>query len=385
MSRHTRLACLGLAAILFPTFACGAETGGSHPIFPVLVPFPDCGSTVLLPVRVNGRGPYLFILDSGANSIALDDRFADSLGLSPIGAGAGTGAGTGKVPFRRYARDAVEFEVAGVRFRSDHAISIDLSNQFGILGYPVVGALGTDFFRTVTVEIDYDARVVRLHDPDHFAPPAGAHAIPLTFDRRAPYVTARLKVPGRPARTRRLEVDSGSEDAVDDSLLLESRGPLRRVMGGVGSGQTYEVTFGRIERMELGPFVIEDLPSVAPGVALIGGEVLRRFRVILDYARERMLLVRGRHFADEAPEDRSGLSLRLADSGDRLRVAEVGSGSPAARAGIRVGDHVVAIDGALVRDLGLRRAQAVLLAPGVQLRLTIEGESGTRELMLELP
>lgn len=317
--------------------------------------------------------------------MALDHRLADSLGFSPVGTGAATGAGAGKVPFRRYPRDAVEFDVAGVRLRSDHVISIDLSNQLGILGYPVVGVLGTDFFRRVTVEICYDAHLVRLHHPSHYAPPAGAHAIPLSFERRVPFVTARLTVPGIPARTRRLLVDSGSEDAVDDSLLLESRGPLRRVMGGVGSGQTYEVLFGRIERMELGPFVLKDLPSVAPGVSLIGGEVLRRFRVILDYAGERLLLVRGRHFADEVPDDRSGLSLRMADDGDRLRVEDVTPGSLAARAGVRVGDHVVAIDGAAVRDLGLRRAQAVLMVPGVKLQLQVEDEAGTRELTLELP
>ena len=364
-----------------------SSTGGadSLPRLPVLVPFPDCGSTVLLPVRVNGHAPRLFVLDSGANSIALDDRLADSLELRPASAGTGTGAGAGAVPYRRYPRDSVEFEVAGVRFRSDHTIALDFSNQPGIIGFPVGGVLGSDFFRLVAVEIDYDAHVVRLHDPERFTPPAGAHAIPLAFERRLPYVTARLTVPGRPARTRRLLVDSGSEDAVDDSLLLESRGPLRRTIGGVGSGQTYEVVFGRIVRFELGPFVLENLPSVAPGVSLIGGEVLRRFRVTFDYSRERMFLAHGHHFGDEAPEDRSGLTLRMAEDGTRLRVEEVASGSPAARAGIRAGDHVVAIDGSSAHDLGLRRALAILTVSGRSLRVLVEGESGRREVAVETP
>jgi aspartyl protease/PDZ domain-containing protein len=355
------------------------------PGLPVVVPFPECGSTVLLPVRVNGHEPRLFILDSGANSIALDHGFADSLGLRPAGAGAGSGAGAGPVPYRRYPRDSIEFEVAGVWFRSDHTISIDLSNQPGILGYSVAGVLGSDFFRRVTVEIDYDTRIVRLHDPDRFTPPAGARSIPLIFERRVPFATALLHVEGRPARARRLLVDSGSEDAVDDSLLLESRGPLRRTIGGVGSGQTYEVVFGRIERCELGPFVLENLPSAAPGVSLIGGEVLRRFRVTLDYARERMLLIPGNHFEDQASEDLSGLTLRLAGDGARLRVEEVDSGSAAEKAGLRRGELLVAIDGAPVRVLGLRRAQGILMVPGVRLRLQIESESGLREVELALP
>ena len=386
------LACpvLLLAALAGPFAARAARAEPSAlgrdslPRLPVLIPFPDCGSTVLLPVRVNGRGPLLFILDSGANSIALDHTVADSLGLVPADTGTGSGAG-GKFPYRRYARDSVEFEVAGVRFRSDHVISIDLSNQPGILGYRVAGVLGTDFFRKVTVDIDYDALSVRLHDPDRYSLPDGARAIPLTFERRLPFVDVRLTVPGVPARSRRLLVDSGSEDAVDDSLLLESRAALRRVTGGVGSGQTYQVVLGRVRRLELGPFVLEDLPSVAPGVALIGGEVLRRFRVTFDYARERLILTPGRHLRDEVPEDRSGLVLRLTADGERLRAEEVESGSPAWKAGIRAGEHVVAMDGTPVRALGLRRAQALLMAPGARVRLQVAGERGVREVELALP
>ena len=366
-----------------PEPAPAAPESDRLPRLPILVPFPDCGSTVLLPVRVNGHAPRLFILDSGGNSIVLDHGFADSLGLRPRATGQATGAGAGTVAYRRYARDSVAFDVAGVRFRSDHAISIDLSNQPGILGVSVGGILGTEFFQRVVVETNYDARVVRLHDPAQYTPPPDAQAIPLTFERRLPFVTARLTVTGAPARTRRLLVDSGSEDAVDDSILLESRGPLRRTIGGVGLGRTYEVVFGRIDRFELGPFVLEDLPSVAPGVALIGGEVLRRFRVTLDYARARMLLAPGRHFGDRAPEDLSGLTLRLAADGGHLRVEEVARDSRAAQAGIRAGDRVTAVDGAPVRDLGLRATQALLTVPGERLRLSIE--PGAREVSLRLP
>ena len=377
-----RLALAVVLAGAAPEPAQAVSESERLPRLPILVPFPDCGSTVLLPVRVNGNAPRLYILDSGANSIVLDHGLADSLGLRPVATGEGTGAGAGTVAYRRYPRDSVTFDVAGVSFRSDHSISLDLSNQPGILGVSVGGILGTDFFQRVVVETNYDARVVRLHDPAHYTPAPDAQAIPLTFERRLPYVTAQLTVTGVQPRTRRLLVDSGSEDAVDDSLLLESRGPLRRTIGGVGLGKTYEVVFGRIDRFELGPFVLESLPGVAPGVALIGGEVLRRFRVTLDYARARMLLSPGRHFGDRAPEDLSGLTLRLAADGTRLRVEEVARDSRAAQAGIRAGDMVTAVDGAPVRDLGLRSIQSLLTVPGERLRLRIE--PGARDVSLRL-
>ena len=90
------------------------NTPGPPPRLPVLVTFPECGSTVLLPVRVNGREPRLFILDSGANSIALDHGFADSIGLRP----------TGSAPARERGRDPCRIAgIHGTRSSSQSPVS----------------------------------------------------------------------------------------------------------------------------------------------------------------------------------------------------------------------------------------------------------------------
>src|SRR5262249_30981489 len=116
-----------------------------------------------------------------------------------------------------------------------------------------------------------------------------------------------------------------------------------------------------------------------------GGDVLRRFRVTLDYQRSRMLLVPGRHLRDEFPVDLSGLTLRQANDGAELRIEDVTQDSPAAVAGLRISDHVTAIDGATVRAIGLRRAQAMLMAPGSRLRLQVQSDGHPREVDLDLP
>jgi hypothetical protein len=85
------------------------------------------------------------------------------------------------------------------------------------LGRPIDGILGHDFFRRFVTELDWDAQVVRIHDTSGYQPPTGAQAIPLRFERRVPYLEATLTVEGHPPERRTLLLDTGSEDAVDDS------------------------------------------------------------------------------------------------------------------------------------------------------------------------
>jgi hypothetical protein len=267
----------------------------------IRVPVDLAGSTILLPVRINDSGPLWFILDTGANSCVLDHKTADELRLQPVSEVQGSGAGRGPVPFRRYRSLDVKFGIAGVSFQCDHVLSVDLSNQPSVIGRRVDGILGSDFIAQFVIEVDYDRRLVWLHDQERFRYRGKGEVLALTFERRLPYVEAQIAVPGQPPSPRKLLVDSGSQDAVDDDLLLKSTGSLRKVTGGVGLGQTYEVSLGRLSVFQLGHFTFKDVPSVAPGVALIGSEILRRFRTYYDYKRQRMILEPNRHLNDPFP------------------------------------------------------------------------------------
>jgi hypothetical protein len=279
----------------------GHMVGASAQTRSVRVPVGLAGSTVLLPGRVNESGALWFILDTGANSCVLDHKVADQLRLQPASEIQGTGAGRGPVPFRSYSKKDVTFRIAGTSVQCDHVLSVDLSNQPSIIGHRVDGILGSDFISQFVVEVDYERRQLRLYDPERFNYRGKGEILPLTFERRLPYVQAEITVSGQPPTPRKLLVDSGSQDAVDDDLLLKSNGSLKKVTGGVGLGQTYEVSLGQLALFKLGRFSFKDVPSVAPGVALIGSEILRRFHAYYDYKRERMILEPNRHLNDPFP------------------------------------------------------------------------------------
>lgn len=52
-------------------------------------------TAILVPVRLNGSGPYAFVLDTGATLTCLDEALADSLDLAAPAGAVGFGAGVG--------------------------------------------------------------------------------------------------------------------------------------------------------------------------------------------------------------------------------------------------------------------------------------------------
>lgn len=143
--------CLTAFSLVLAASAAGAATQ------PALrtIPFRAVGSTVLVPVSVNGSDPGWFILDSGANSCVIDKAFARRVGLNATAGGEATGAGKGTVPYDRY-REEVRFSVGGLSLECPQrrVIGLDFSNQPSIIGASVDGVLGTDFFIRYVIEID---------------------------------------------------------------------------------------------------------------------------------------------------------------------------------------------------------------------------------------
>ncbi len=153
------------------------------------------------------------------------------------------------------------------------------------------------------------------------------------------------------------------------------------------------VVIGRVESLEIGPYSIA-LPvarfSAARGGslartdfdALIGMEVLRRFRVIFDYPRSRMILEPNASLGEPCEGDMSGLLLRASGpSMEELVVARVVGDTPAAKAGLQQGDRILAVAGR--KPESLWHAQLLLRSqPGRRVKLTIA--RAKRELVFEL-
>jgi predicted aspartyl protease len=116
------------------------------------------GAVLVVPVYINGSGPYDFVLDTGATLTCVDQTLEAALKLparfGPLGIGAGV-AGTGQVRIVRI--DSIRTGSAGEQ-RLDACV-LDLQH-LRAFGPKVQGLLGLNFLKDYKVGLDFERKVV---------------------------------------------------------------------------------------------------------------------------------------------------------------------------------------------------------------------------------
>ena len=349
---------------------------------------------IFLKAGINGKGPFEFILDTGAGATTLDKGHSEALGLKAEGKLAAQGVGgTTDFGFTK----VESFEVGEAVVRGQRAVVIDLKPIAVAMGEDVAGILGYDFISRFAVTIDYAAGTLTLTDPDKWTPPAGASLVPIELIQNVPTVEA---VYGADLKGRFL-VDTGNNGSV---LLhgpfvrahdLVARAPRKIESGMMGAGGEEKQYVIRGDSLRLGDFTI-----VGPLVSLsqsekgitggnaeiagnIGGELLQKFVVTFDYSHKRMCLVPGPNFSEPMNYDRIGWRLDARDG--KLWVRGSVPGSPSAQAGIKKGDRVIRLGLLDVSsmDPGLVREKTRNL-PNGDLSIQLERDGTTMTLHVQL-
>jgi predicted aspartyl protease len=121
------------------------------------------GVALIVPVYLNGAGPFQLVLDTGATITCVDDGIAQRLELperrGQIGYGAGVGA-TGRV--RLVGLDSIR--VGGAVATDITACVLDLA-QLKAVSPRVDGLLGLNFLRAYRVTLDFERSVLMLQRP----------------------------------------------------------------------------------------------------------------------------------------------------------------------------------------------------------------------------
>ncbi|GJG89565.1 hypothetical protein tb265_47460 [Gemmatimonadetes bacterium T265] len=350
------------------------------------VPFAADGNPmILVPVRVNGSPPGWWALDSGSSVCLVDRGAARRLGLATRGTRQIHGGGRGTVGI-----DSVSSRVrldfgGGFTTACDHIAAVDLTGLTADVGRPETGVLGYDLFARYVVEVDFAAHTLRLYDPARYRYAGTGDTVPITLVRRQPRVTIQVHDGGRPAVARTLIVDSGSGDAVDDSLVRQSTTAPRYAVSTSGLGASYHVEVGTLDTVRIGRFTLAAVPGVASDVALIGNAVWGRFTCVFDYPHGRLFLEPNARFGgtfDRGPL--GGLELFAAAYRRMPTVSTVHERSAAARAGLQVGDVLVTVDGRPATDFGVERLSVLLNRPGNVYRVGIARGGTHLERVLRL-
>jgi hypothetical protein len=215
----------------------------------------------------------------------LDSRLIDTLGLTRGAPDSIHGAGAGAVPITSM-DDELTLSIGSLTSGGYHFDAADLS-QIGLRDR-IDGILGYDFLERHVVLIDY-ARSSVTFDPA--AVPRGSREVPIATDGKWPFVTGTILAAGRAPVTDRFLIDTGSGDAVDHPSVHGRKTPV-----GTGLGKPVPGRIGTAD-FELAGFRFSNVTMVAGsgselGKRLIGGGLLSKFVVTLDYANARMYLLR---------------------------------------------------------------------------------------------
>lgn len=275
------------------------------------IPLEIDNNIILMGVSVNGSKPLRFIFDTGATHTVIDSRRAAELGLKARGRASGTGTGgTFQVSFIR----GVSLGVPGATVSNQLIASMPLPTP---PGFEFDGIIGHDFINQFVVEIDYQGKTMNLHDPATYAYRGAGEIVPLLLDRRkTPLVRTRIILDGRAPLAAWLEVDTGADGTfVINSPFVRRHGLLSAVKEttsasavGAGDGEQ-QLRVGRVRAVRLGRVLIENptvglsLDTAGSGASeetdgIIGGEVFRRFKLIIDYSRRRIILEPNSDFGD---------------------------------------------------------------------------------------
>jgi len=320
------------------------------------LPFELIDNRVFVEVRLNGQGPFHFILDTGAYGYALIDTTVQKLGLKAESAGEDGGTGEKTVQVSRC--HLAKFQLGDWQLEDLEAEVFpaeDTTNVFGTK--PVDGIIGLEVFQHFVVKQDYVHKVLTFTLPDKFNYRGIGVIVPFDLPRQIPVVDAELDgVRGK------FGIDTGARSSlllytpfVEHNHLREKYSAYLEGVTGWGIGGPIRSLLARAHELRIGTIVVRDpvirlstqkqgLTTSSAMAGLIGPDVLSQFDVTFDYSRSRIIFEKNSQYGRRDSYDRAGLW--MGQSGDHFVAIDVIAGSPAAAAGVQQGDTILAIDGA---------------------------------------
>jgi PDZ domain-containing protein/aspartyl protease len=345
-------------------------------------------------VKVNGRGPFNFEVDTGSMTSPVASELSKQMGLDP-------------------AKEGKDEQTVNITLAEGLKVPIPASfasfeGLWPLLGRKIYGDIGYGVLKHFVVEFDYEGKTLTLYDPlrYRYAGPGQSFESSLLMGYD-PQIAGDMTIPGGPPIPVKFTLDTGAGGTVISAPLVNTHELLERVTQKVPNppsnplvdgvnGATFDTITGRIPSISLGTYTVAEplvaLSRDADGVFAmdnlgvnLGSNILRRFKVIVDYPHQRVILEPNSHFHDPFPADASGLVLSATGSHFATVVVHgVVTGSPADRSGLRPGDIILAIDGEPVKYYALWQIQDLFRDSGRERRLTIKRANSTTTLTVKL-
>ena len=265
----------------------------------VEVPFEFYRNEVIVQVKVNGKGPFNMMLDTGTDPSAIDLATAKELDLKMSSVG-GKATGGGTSVNLAYATRLPLVELGDLTVKNVESVAIDLSKVGERLGRPLHGVLGHSVLNGRIVQFDYAHRVVRFYSQSPFLKTVKqentANRTVVPFHYKDNVLIDDVFVNGKRLVA---NLDTGSSGSLNLTpaavayLGLEEEFKRAPVSTSVGYNNVSENREGKVDKVTIGGISV-DAPAVIffgkgtgrdkePWGINIGNVFLKDFVVTIDY------------------------------------------------------------------------------------------------------
>ena len=393
------------------------------------VNFELINNLIVIPIEIN-QAKLNFILDTGVSKpILFNLSDQDSIQLRNVTEMTINGLGAGE-PMKALNSKGNDFKLKKIRnINQQLFVVLDKDINFSpTLGIPIHGIIGYDLFRDFVVEINYGKKMIKFVDPKYYKAQKrkNSETLPLSIINRKAYLDGEVSFEKQADVPVKLLLDTGSSDAVWLFQDLEKgiNIPENNYVDYLGKGLNGNI-FGKrtkVHSIKIGNFVLNNAKAAFPDMfsfssvknlggrnGSIGGEVLRRFNIVFNYPEGQITLKKNSFFKAPFQFNMSGLEIqhngvryiaeRITDSrgvvkndersfGDvqilmenrtrlslvpEIIVSGIRAGSPAAEAGLREGDVILAVNGKRIHKYKLQEVMNMINEKeGKRVRLLIE-------------
>jgi hypothetical protein len=381
---------LAFPAALIGTLLLGAAGAQPPPLPDISEPAPEefvvarDGAPILVPVTIRGK-TYPFVLDTGSSKTVYDKSLRPLLG-APQGQVKVQTPG-GEISLEQFAAPEAFFGKLPLP-RDTSVVLCDLRPHRELTGEDWRGILGMDFLKSHVIAIDFDQGTVsfRRHLGD---PLMLGQSLLMSAHDNIPYLL--LDVVGD-GQLHPFKIDTGHVGSIAGDIArdlfraLLKAGKVREFAPGGfayhASGKYYAPE-ARLTAFSVGPFNHRNLLfSSAPSDSRLGLTYWSRYAVTFDFPGSMLYLKPGAGFNRRDEHDRSGLQF-VRRNGATV-ITEVGTDSPAARAGIKPRDILLSVAGTPVDQRSLIPARRLLSREGRTAAVRFKRGEAEREVSLTL-
>ena len=339
-----------------------------------VVPFKLVKNLMVIPLKINGNGPYNFVLDTGVGLFLITDpKLIDTIKIANLRSIRIAGFGEGE-ELSAFVSPSIKVRIGSAVAQSIPAAILkkDVFELSSYAGMPIHGLVGYEFFSSFTVKISYSMSAISVYRSEKAYKLRKGTKIPITIEEKKPYMVTEIKLSNGEKIKAKLIIDTGAGHPIS----LESyKGkpfevPEVNIAANLGVGLTGAITgyIGRIPSVKLGKYTLHNVIASFPSHSSVGSKlmsvsrngnmgnnILKRFDVVFDYNRLAMYLRPSSFLKEPFEHDMSGMELASAgEEYNRVVITRVEPFSPAEDLGLQKGDEIFSINFKPVKEMTMQ-------------------------------